>query len=87
MIEEGGVRAGGVELGLDRGGEGNVIGADVLEEENLTPNFLFEKIKSIMFSEKEYAKMSRGAQNFAKPDASRIFAAYILEYLRKGQQS
>ena len=55
----------------------------VLEEANATPHFLLEKMKAILFSKSEYDRMSKAALEFAKPDAARIFATYILEYLKQ----
>lgn len=57
--------------------------AIVLEHSNLTPHFLLEKIRSILLLPPEYAKMSKAALAFAKPEAARILAAYIIEYLKR----
>lgn len=55
--------------------------AAVLEEENLTPRFFLEKLR-IWFSRKEELEnMREAARAFAKPDAARILASYLVEYL------
>ncbi|MBI2577796.1 MAG: UDP-N-acetylglucosamine--N-acetylmuramyl-(pentapeptide) pyrophosphoryl-undecaprenol N-acetylglucosamine transferase [Candidatus Wildermuthbacteria bacterium] len=62
---------------------GKTGAAIVLEHTNLTPHFLLEKIRSILLLPEEYAKMSKAALAFAKPEAARILAAYIIEYLKR----
>ena len=55
--------------------------AIVLEEANMKPHFFLERIRSIIFDQTEMERMSQAALRFAKPDAARIIADYILEYL------
>lgn len=58
------------------------IGAcEVIEEENLTPNFFLNKLNYI-FREETKKRMSESASKFAKPDAAKIIAREILEYIR-----
>lgn len=54
--------------------------AIVLEQSNLTPRFFLERVRSIVFDPKEMEKMSQAALQFAKPEAARIIAQYIIEY-------
>lgn len=53
----------------------------VIEEENLTPHFLLEKIKSLFFPPNRLREMESNTDLFSKPEAGRILAAYIKEYL------
>lgn len=55
----------------------------VLEETNFTPHFLLEKIKYLFSEPQELAKMAQGAKEFAKPDAARLIASYIVAYLEQ----
>lgn len=55
----------------------------VIEETNLTPHFFLEKIKYLLSQPKEIEKMKEGAKSFAKPDAGRTIAQYIVDYLTK----
>lgn len=55
--------------------------AIVIEESNLTPRFLLERIKFILQNQKEVEKMSKAAREFSRPLAAKIIATYILEYL------
>ncbi|MEK7510063.1 MAG: UDP-N-acetylglucosamine--N-acetylmuramyl-(pentapeptide) pyrophosphoryl-undecaprenol N-acetylglucosamine transferase [Patescibacteria group bacterium] len=57
--------------------------AIVLEQANLTPHFFLERLRSIAFSPEISEQMSSAALKFAKPQAARIIAQYILEYLIK----
>ena len=57
--------------------------AVVLEESNLTPHFFLERLKYFIGAPKEFEKMKTAALTFAKPEASRIVASYIIEYLKK----
>ena len=56
--------------------------AIVLEELNLTPHFFLEKLKYLFANLQELQKMSQSALSFAKPDAARDIARYVLEYLK-----
>src|SRR3989344_1899041 len=53
--------------------------AVVLEEPNFTPNFFLEKLKFIFSNPKELEKMSKAAKEFAKPDAAKTVAEYIIK--------
>jgi len=53
----------------------------VLEEENFTPHFFFEKLRYLFSNPKELEKMKKAAKEFSKPLAAKIIAAYLLTYL------
>lgn len=53
--------------------------AVVLEEENLTPHFLLEKLKYLISLPQEMAEMSKKAREFFKPNAAKEIAQYILK--------
>ncbi|MCH7828516.1 UDP-N-acetylglucosamine--N-acetylmuramyl-(pentapeptide) pyrophosphoryl-undecaprenol N-acetylglucosamine transferase [Patescibacteria group bacterium] len=53
----------------------------VLEENNLTPHFFLERVHSLFANKAELQKMSEAAKNFAKPEAGRVIAKYIIESL------
>lgn len=53
----------------------------VLEQSNLTPRFFLERVKYVVFDQKEFEKMSKAALHFARPEAARIIAQYIIEYV------
>lgn len=53
----------------------------VLEESNLTPHFFLEKLKATLGNQKELDAMSQAALSFAKPEAAKTIAQYLLEYL------
>lgn len=55
--------------------------ARVIEEENLTPRFLLERLKFLLFDPKEKEKMEKKAKEFSKPFAAKVIANYILDYL------
>ncbi|MBI2450671.1 MAG: UDP-N-acetylglucosamine--N-acetylmuramyl-(pentapeptide) pyrophosphoryl-undecaprenol N-acetylglucosamine transferase [Candidatus Nealsonbacteria bacterium] len=55
----------------------------VIEEANLTPHFLLEKIKYLFAIPGELEKMSNAAKSFAKPESSRLIAEYIMNYFKK----
>lgn len=57
--------------------------AIVLEEANLTPHFFLEKIRALFANLQEMRKMSQAALAFAKPEAAKTIAQYLLEYLKK----
>jgi len=52
--------------------------AVILEEPNFTPNFFLEKLKFIFSNPKELEKMSQAAKEFAKPEAAKTIAEYII---------
>lgn len=53
----------------------------VLEEANMKPHFFFERIRGIVFDQAETDRMREAALRFAKPDAARVIADYLLAYL------
>ena len=53
----------------------------VLEKNNLTPHFFLERVQSLFANKAELEKMARAAKNFAKPEAGRVIAKYIIESL------
>ena len=55
----------------------------VIEETNLSPRFLLEKIKYIFAVPGELERMSKTAKSFAKPDSGRLIAEYIMNYFKK----
>jgi UDP-N-acetylglucosamine--N-acetylmuramyl-(pentapeptide) pyrophosphoryl-undecaprenol N-acetylglucosamine transferase len=55
--------------------------AIVLEQPNLQPNFFLQRVKDILYSSGEIQRMSEGAANFARPNAAKVIAEYILTYL------
>jgi UDP-N-acetylglucosamine--N-acetylmuramyl-(pentapeptide) pyrophosphoryl-undecaprenol N-acetylglucosamine transferase len=55
--------------------------AKVIEEENLTPGLLLERLKYFFHYPKEREKMEKAAKEFSKPFAARVIANYILDYL------
>jgi UDP-N-acetylglucosamine--N-acetylmuramyl-(pentapeptide) pyrophosphoryl-undecaprenol N-acetylglucosamine transferase len=55
--------------------------AIVIEEENLSPHFFLEKLRYLFSHPEELEKMSQAAREFSRPQASRILAEYIINYL------
>jgi UDP-N-acetylglucosamine--N-acetylmuramyl-(pentapeptide) pyrophosphoryl-undecaprenol N-acetylglucosamine transferase len=55
--------------------------AIVMEEENLTPHFFLERIKSLFSLPEELEEIRENTKELAKPEAGRILAAYIKEFL------
>lgn len=53
----------------------------VIEEANLTPHFLIEKLKFLVFRAQEMQKMQQAAIEFSTPYAGKIIAEYIVNYL------
>ncbi len=56
--------------------------AEVLEEENLKPHLLLEKLKHFCSRPDILEKMSAAAKSFAKPRAAEIIASYLTAYLQ-----
>ena len=54
--------------------------AAIIEQENLTPNFFIEKIRSLLSHPEA---MQQAALEFARPLAARAIAREILEFLQK----
>lgn len=57
--------------------------AVVLEEPNFTPNFFLEKLRFLFSNPKEMEKMSKAAKEFAKPEAAKTIAEYIINLNEK----
>lgn len=53
----------------------------VLEEENLTPHFLLERVKFLFSHPQQMREISKNAKQFSEPRAGKIIAEYIVEYL------
>ncbi|OGZ79377.1 MAG: hypothetical protein A2358_00220 [Candidatus Staskawiczbacteria bacterium RIFOXYB1_FULL_37_44] len=54
---------------------------EVIEQENLTPNFFMEKIKLLFLHKEKLEAMRQSALDFAKPLAAAAIAREILEFL------
>ena len=55
--------------------------AIVLEEKNFTPHFFLEKVRYLLSSPNELKKMSDAAKKFARPQAAKIIAEYLITFL------
>ena len=55
----------------------------VIEEANLTPHFLLDRIKYLFSHPTQLKEMEREAKAFSKPKASDVIAGYIIEYLSR----
>lgn len=53
----------------------------VMEEANLTPRFFLEKLRTLFEDPQEQDRMRVAALAFAKPNAARIIAHYVADYL------
>jgi len=53
--------------------------AEVIEEKNLSPHVLISEINHILESKEEKEKMAKAAKEFAKPDAAKTVAEYIIK--------
>jgi len=53
----------------------------VLEEANFTPHFFLEKLKSLFSQPETLIEMAKATKEFSKPEAARIIANYLLEFL------
>lgn len=53
----------------------------VMEEVNFTSRFFLEKLKYLFYHPSELDKMRKAAQEFAKPEAAKVIAEYIRNYL------
>lgn len=53
----------------------------VIEEANFTPHFFLEKLKYLFSHPKELKKMTKAAKEFAKPEAAKVIAQYLVDYL------
>lgn len=54
---------------------------EVIENENLKPHFLFEKIKYLFAHPEILEQMRSRATDFSRPKAAKIIANYLLEFL------
>ncbi len=54
----------------------------VLEESNFTSNFFLEKLKYLFSNPEELTKMARAAGEFSKPQAGKIIANSLVDYLK-----
>ncbi|MDP2641588.1 MAG: UDP-N-acetylglucosamine--N-acetylmuramyl-(pentapeptide) pyrophosphoryl-undecaprenol N-acetylglucosamine transferase [Candidatus Yanofskybacteria bacterium] len=57
--------------------------AIVMEAPNLTPHFFLEKLKFLSSTPAEQEHMAEAARSFAKPDAGKLIADYLIEYLER----
>ncbi|MFH1462425.1 MAG: UDP-N-acetylglucosamine--N-acetylmuramyl-(pentapeptide) pyrophosphoryl-undecaprenol N-acetylglucosamine transferase [bacterium] len=55
----------------------------VMEESNFTSHFFLEKLKYLFLHPQELKNMSEKAKEFSKPQAAKIIANYLVEYLTK----
>lgn len=55
----------------------------VLEEPNFTSRFFLEKLKYLFTNQTELQKMKEKAEEFAKPDAGKMIANFLVDYLIK----
>lgn len=55
----------------------------IIEESNFTAHFFLERMKYFFSHPEEMQKMRRAAKEFARPQAAKILAEYIVEYLTK----
>ena len=62
---------------------GDTGAALVIEETNLTPHFLLEKLRYLFSHPQELQRMSEKAKAFARPDSAKIIAQYLTDYLTK----
>lgn len=53
----------------------------IVEEANLTPHFLLERLKFLVSRPDELERMNLAAKDFARPRAAHIIANYLVEYL------
>lgn len=55
--------------------------SEVVEEQNLKPNFFLQKVESLMDNKGMLEIMAKNAENFSQPKAALKVAKYLLEYL------
>ena len=55
----------------------------VIEEANLTPHFLLDRLRYLFSHPSRLKEMGEKAQYFARPKSSQVIASYIIEYLTK----
>jgi len=56
-------------------------GGEVIEEQNLKPNFFLQKIETVLHNKEAMKIMGENSASFAKPEAATKIANYLLEYL------
>ena len=54
----------------------------VIEEGNFTSHFFAERLKGLFSQPEELRKMAQSAREFARPEAAKIIASYLAEYLK-----
>ena len=59
----------------------------VMEEENFRAHFLLEVIRQLFSRPKKLKKMAKKAEEFSRPQAARIIAQYIVEYLKQDSEN
>lgn len=57
-------------------------GGEVIEQKNMTPNFLLEKIKNLFSRPDILAEMAKKSIAFSRPRTGEIIASYLVEYLK-----
>lgn len=57
-------------------------GGEIIEEKNFKAHFFLEKLKHLFERTDILEKMSKKSQDFAQPQAAKIIASYIIEYLK-----
>lgn len=55
----------------------------VIEEENFSPYFFLEKIKTLFKEKEELKKMAIAAKGFSNPTSTAVISGYIVSYLKK----
>ena len=53
----------------------------VIEESNFTSHFFLERIRYLFSNPQKLKEMSQAAKNFSKPNASKVIAEYLINYL------
>ncbi|MBI4101471.1 MAG: UDP-N-acetylglucosamine--N-acetylmuramyl-(pentapeptide) pyrophosphoryl-undecaprenol N-acetylglucosamine transferase [Candidatus Nealsonbacteria bacterium] len=61
---------------------GNTGASIVLEEANFTPHFFLEKLKYLFSQPADLKRMSEAAKSFAKPEAAKQIAEYVVNALK-----
>lgn len=56
-------------------------GGEVIEEQNLKPNFFLQKIESVLHNQEGMKIMAQNSAFFARPESATKIASYLLEYL------
>ena len=53
----------------------------IIEESNLTPHFFLERLKYLFYESGELKTMAQSTRAFARPEAGKIIARYLVDYL------